>query len=255
MQKLQHVIDSVQGTSGSLQIKSFYSDFPELVSQKLSSEPSKLPNVEPQGGHSCSPATASNSGSSSFSQSSSSSHSCSSGTLQHSAVTVPTKEDIIVMENPADDVCKRVKSDAELHLRSQELKPLIRSESERCLREQPVSNGVASLKKRAEDEEKDGWRVKVTCGEEKIRLRMPRKWKYKELVGEIGRRFNIDEVARFHIKYLDDDNEWVLLTCDADLEECIDIYEASQVQTIRLSLQVSHHVTDRSDARGSRSGS
>jgi hypothetical protein len=84
-------------------------------------------------------------------------------------------------------------------------------------------------------------KVKVTCVDEKVRFRMQNTWKHKDLLLEIARRFNIDDVSRFDLKYLDDDAEWILLTCDDDLEECIDVCRSLQNQTIKLCLQVSHY--------------
>nr|POE97266.1 protein nlp2 [Quercus suber] len=75
---------------------------------------------------------------------------------------------------------------------------------------------------------------------------MKNNWGYKDLLLEIACRFNIDDISRFDVKYLDDDSEWVLLTCDDDLEECIDICRSSQSDTIKLALQVSRHRVGRS---------
>ena len=76
-------------------------------------------------------------------------------------------------------------------------------------------------------------RVKVSFGDDKTRFRMDATWGLSQLRDEIGRRFGIDDMAGFTVKYLDDDSEWVLLTCDAVLDEC---FEVSHSATIKLSL-------------------
>ncbi|CAI9772640.1 unnamed protein product [Fraxinus pennsylvanica] len=50
---------------------------------------------------------------------------------------------------------------------------------------------------------------------------------------EVTKRLKL-EVGTFDIKYLDDDQEWVPITCDADLQECIDISRSSGSNIIRL---------------------
>lgn len=44
------------------------------------------------------------------------------------------------------------------------------------------------------------------------------------------------EVGTFDIHYLDDDQEWVMLSCDVDLKECIEVPRSSSVHVIRLSV-------------------
>ncbi|TYI42796.1 hypothetical protein ES332_A01G123700v1 [Gossypium tomentosum] len=257
LQKLQHVIDSVQGASGAFHISNFYANFPELASPKLlgnsalstsplNDKPKQI-NIQPEGGNFLSQGALSNSPSSSCSQSSSSSHSCSSGTHRPSNFNMPGKEDHIIGDNSGDGELKRVKSDVELHALSQEGPKLFpRSQSLRSLKEQLICDNLQPISKNTSPiaHDLEAQRVKVTYGDEKIRFRMQSKWRFKDLLHEIARRFNIDDISRFDLKYLDDDSEWVLLTCDADMVECIDVCGSSQGNTIKLSLQVSHHHLD-----------
>ncbi|CAO2833729.1 unnamed protein product [Amaranthus hypochondriacus] len=249
LQKLQVVIDSVQGASGAFQIGSFYSNFPDLASPNFSNtspfstakqhDPPQQTNKELEG------TATSKSPSSSCSPSSSSSQCCSSGTQQQPSIWNGSGT-----EDPqggiTSHVCvlKRARSEAELQNSSHGAKSIImRSQSQISLVDHhnnadirpplPKSNGMVV-------QTGDSWRVKVAYGEEKIRFRMLRSWRFNDLVQEVVNRFHIGDMSGYQLKYLDDDSEWVLLTCDADLEECVDICRSSQRQTIKLSLQVSH---------------
>ncbi|KAG8654505.1 protein NLP4 isoform X2 [Manihot esculenta] len=264
LQKLQLVIDSVQGASGSFQIGSFYTNFPELASPNLSrsnlfSTLKQSDHPEPSSIQServifSSQAATPKSPSSSCSQSSNSSHCISSGTQLHaSAVTTPTSEDPVLGENSDNCVLKRARSDAELRASIQEQNLLPRSQSQKSLGEQPNLGNLLPLPNNSSSilRDFDTQRVKVTYGNEKIRFRMPNNWELKDLLQEIARRFNIDDIHKYELKYLDDESEWVLLTCDDDLEECIDVCQSSQTHTIKFLLQVSPHLFDRSmNSRG-----
>ncbi|KAK6939080.1 PB1 domain [Dillenia turbinata] len=251
LQKLQVVIDSVQGASGSLKIDSFYSNFPELAPPKSSEtgpfstskmDHPKKPSSTQSGARALSPLPAvSKSASSSCSQSSSSSHSCSSGSQCPFTPNTMSSGDPIVAEDFTDGVLKWVKSDAELHTPSKDGANLLpRAQSHNSLKEHPSIENISPSQKNDDQlfQEQSGWRVKVTHGEEKIRFRLQKQRRYEDLRREILRRFNVDDTGMVTLKYLDDDSEWVLLTCDADLEECMDINRSSECPTIKLSLQV-----------------
>ncbi|KAG8369280.1 hypothetical protein BUALT_Bualt15G0135000 [Buddleja alternifolia] len=247
LQKIQRVIDSVQGTSGILHIESFYSNFPELASPNASrttqfsiSQPTDNLNPldeQPENGVSRPPAAASVSPSSSCSQNSSSSQCYSSGTQPNSyTFSFPAHEDSVVKEEPVHGVLKRARSDANLHFFSDGPKLLPRSQSHVSFYEPAKQENLPPAPEPGfrESRERDAPRIKVTYGEDTIRFRMQNNWGYKDLLREISRRFGVDNAAGFHLKYLDDDAEWVLLTCDADLEECIDVCCSSRSHTIKL---------------------
>lgn len=231
LQKIQRVIDSVQGASAGLQIGSFYSNFPELASPNASrttplSNPDSLKPSEESTVLVLSPTS-----SCSHSHSSSSSQCCSSGAQQNSNPSnTECKDNATVKEEPA---LKRSRSDANLPSWSDGAKTF----------SWPGKQASCPPSERGGDRE--GPRIKVTYGEDTIRFRMKREWRYKELMHEISRRFGVEsnEEGGYHLKYLDDDNEWVLLTCDADLEECIDVCKS----TIRLSFL--HHSNSQSQIR------
>ncbi|KAM2638488.1 hypothetical protein EV1_022852 [Malus domestica] len=253
LQKLQRVIDSVEGASGAFQINSFYTNFPELTSPKLlgtspfsNSKLSDQPNQEnlsPEGGVFSPQATASKSPPSSCSQNSSSSQCCSSKTQQHPFSCNVAGNDDPVGDNSRYGVLKRVRSEAGLHDFCQDRTELLpRSQSQKILSEQQNLQSIPpSLKNNGRVAQVEVQRVKVTYGDEKTRFRMQSNWRYEDLVQEIAKRFSIQDMSNFDIKYLDDDSEWVLLTCDDDLEECVDVCRSSQSHTIKLSLQISRH--------------
>ncbi|CAI0382115.1 unnamed protein product [Linum tenue] len=251
LQKLQVVMDSVQGGSGSLQIRSFYSSFPELGSPPTSKpdDNPKLLCMQPEAAYISSSALVAavkSTSSSSCSQGSSSSHSFSSES--HQQIQATEGPSVVGKESSssgASGEVKRVRSEAELHASEEPVKvQLPRAQSHQSLAERsnsgdhPPSAKKAGVR-RVPQWDADAQRVKVAYGNEIVRFRMANNWRFNDLLMEIARRFGIDDMSRFDVKYLDDDSEWVLITCDDDVEECIEVCLASGSQTIKLLLQVS----------------
>ncbi|EYU38032.1 hypothetical protein MIMGU_mgv1a000964mg [Erythranthe guttata] len=253
LKKLQLVIDSVQGAEGSIQLSSFYNNFPELVSPNVPGS-SHLSTSKMSGqvktradGTLLSPTTtASKSSSSSGSHSSSSSYCCSTGVKQSSfPVNGSSSGDALSAEQTEGMMLKRARSDAGLHdlLGQEETKLLVRSCSHKFFSNNASAEAppVPEKSSKAPHDHVDTFRVKAAFGEEKIRFSLQPQWGFKDLQQEVFRRFNIDNGGRVDLKYLDDDSEWVLLTCDADLEECIDIHRSSKNKTIKLALNQAYH--------------
>ncbi|OMO79988.1 Phox/Bem1p [Corchorus capsularis] len=250
LRKLQLVIDSVQGAEGAIQIGSFYSSFPELSSPNFSgngpssslmiSDHSKPSEPKLENGLFSQGAAAPKSPSSSCSQSSGSSTCCSTGAKQLStSINAVGSADGLPVEDPGGAL-KRALSDVDLHALNVEApKLLARSQSHKTFGEHPnFETLLPPLPKTGGQNLRAGgtMRVKAMFGEVKIRFSLQPSWGFRELQQEIAKRYNIEDVNRFDLKYLDDDNEWVLLTCDADLEECIDIYKSSPSHTIKISI-------------------
>lgn len=239
LQKIQLVMDSVHGASGSFQIESFYSNFPNLASSdpKTSSfSPAKLNTIASKAMEGVTKSL-----SPSCSQTSSSGQSSSSGTHAYPYPHPRTPKG----EDTCNNVLKRARSDAELHVsvynqdqepEPPEPKPKVfhRSNSHKSFADLPT--GPKLPPKGGNDRGEHILRVKVTYGEEKIRFRLQKDWGFDQLLQEIAKRFSINDIKEFHLKYFDDDSEWVLLTCDADLEECVDVYTSCKSATIKLVL-------------------
>ncbi|KAG5407713.1 hypothetical protein IGI04_013832 [Brassica rapa subsp. trilocularis] len=224
LKKLQLVIDSVQGVQGSIQLDSFYTSFPELSSQNVSGTGTGtgtyFKNAQTENGVSAQGIASKSPPSSSCSHSSGSSTCCSTE-ANNTANTLTT-----LMAENAGEILKRARSEVKLHT-LEETKPISRTRSHKTFSQHPLSLKAGGASK-----------VKATFGEAKVRFTLLPTWGFRELRHEIARRFNIDNnnIATFDLKYLDDDKEWVLLTCEADLEECIDIYRSSQSRTIKISV-------------------
>lgn len=64
--------------------------------------------------------------------------------------------------------------------------------------------------------------IKASYGGDIIRFRVPCSAGIAAVKEEVAKRLGLDAGA-FDAKYLDDDHEWVLLSCDADFQECLDV--------------------------------
>ncbi|KAG9447851.1 hypothetical protein H6P81_013979 [Aristolochia fimbriata] len=78
--------------------------------------------------------------------------------------------------------------------------------------------------------------IKASYKDDIIRFKLPLASGVVELKEEVSKRLKL-EVGTFDIKYLDDDQEWVLLACDADLQECVEISKSWGGNVIRLLVQ------------------
>ncbi|KAK7391359.1 hypothetical protein VNO78_19774 [Psophocarpus tetragonolobus] len=81
--------------------------------------------------------------------------------------------------------------------------------------------------------------IKATYREDILRFRVSLTCGIVELKEEVAKRLKL-EVGTFDIKYLDDDHEWVLIACDADLQECMDVSRSSGSNIIRVLV---HEIT------------
>lgn len=219
------MIDSVQGAEGAIQIGSFYNSFPELSSANGVSESSKISNNNDSSSKFYSENVLYNQGhgATTFkSPASSCSQTCNPGPNQPTTIINNAIADIRMSENqqPLGASIQVQGEGDEKHFTphpTQSLEPL------------PPLPHISVWNTAT-------YRVKATFGDEKIRFSLQQNWGFRDLQMEIARRFNLNEINNIQLKYLDDAREWVLLTCDADLEECKDINRSSPSRTIRLFL-------------------
>nr|VDC99621.1 unnamed protein product [Brassica rapa] len=76
--------------------------------------------------------------------------------------------------------------------------------------------------------------VKATYRDDTIRFKLdPFVVGCSQLYKEVGKRFKLQEGA-FQLKYLDDDEEWVMLVTDSDLQECLEILNGMRKHTVKF---------------------
>lgn len=86
--------------------------------------------------------------------------------------------------------------------------------------------------------------VKVTCKDDIIKFRLLVSARKVDLEQEVAMRLNLT-VGSFKIKYLDEDGDWVLITCDVDLKICISTSISLGKTTIKMLIEevASHNPT------------
>lgn len=253
LRKLQLVIDSVQGGQGAIKLSSFYANFPELNSSNiqprvdqfsslnLNDQPKQQPTTQPEVSMFSSEATTSSSPSTSSSQTSTSSHCFPTGPKISPPIATHASgsKGAFTAEDPSG-VLKKAQNEAQLQgsTKREPNQLLERSQSNKTLTEHPFLETLPSLPitKSWRSREAGAFKAKAMFGEEKIRFTILPNMGFVDLQQEILKRFNLEDLSNICIKYLDDDKEWVLLTCDADLEECIDIHKSSGSHRIKLIL-------------------
>ncbi|XP_074573564.1 protein NLP1-like [Curcuma longa] len=251
LKKLQVVLDSVHGPAGGIQFTSLYENFIKTTwsdknltventfspSKQFDHPESSNVNEVVEGGFTSRTSGSNSLSSSSCSQNSSSSQGCSIEQKQcmHNAHELAFIEDTLA-DKKQSGILKEAQSHIELHLPTEQPPVSVARTVSQELQVDHRSSGNKSLWPL---HRRDLLKVKAICGEEKVIFRLHPAWGFLDLKQEIMRRFGITDTASVDIKYLDDDSEWILITCDDDLKECIDVYKLTNAHTIKLS---AHHV-------------
>lgn len=75
--------------------------------------------------------------------------------------------------------------------------------------------------------------VKATYREDTIRFKFEPSAGCFQLYEEVGKRFKLQN-GTFQLKYLDDEEEWVMLVSDSDLQECLEILDDIGTRSVKL---------------------
>lgn len=264
LRKLQQIIDSVHGAETAFQLNTLYKD---LTNTSISSDnnlsgsvtvpPTNQSNLtdfnkhQPHKSSSNVPSTSHSH--SSCSHSSESSPLCSGGATKHAQQGII---DLMKSENPVKDSSIQTlqKEDTSLykHFSVHEVPiDLLQDVTEKAngrhhssrspSSPNPKQNTDANMRPSSPNPKQNtgaNMRVKATFGSEKVRFRLNPECNFQELKHEIAKRLSIVDTNPLVLKYLDDDSEWVLMTCDADLQECLHVYKLADIQTIKISVHL-----------------
>lgn len=75
--------------------------------------------------------------------------------------------------------------------------------------------------------------VKATYKEDTVRFKFETCGGCIQLYEEIAKRFKL-QVGQFQLKYLDDEEEWVMLVSDSDLQECVEILDFVGTRNVKF---------------------
>lgn len=78
--------------------------------------------------------------------------------------------------------------------------------------------------------------MKATYNGDTVRFKFLPAMGWYHLLEEVAKRFKLTTGA-FQLKYKDDEDEWVILANDSDLQECVDILESTGSRNVRLQVR------------------
>ncbi|MCO5572080.1 hypothetical protein L7F22_025831 [Adiantum nelumboides] len=103
-------------------------------------------------------------------------------------------------------------------------------------------SGVGSSDKEQQSLQGTPITFKAIFLEDTVRFRLNPQSNLLKLKQEVGKRFKL-QTDSFDLKFLDDEEEWVMLTCDVDLVECIETFRASGGNHVKLMVRQSSPFT------------
>ncbi|CAO2141225.1 unnamed protein product [Urochloa humidicola] len=78
--------------------------------------------------------------------------------------------------------------------------------------------------------------VKANYKDDAVRFKLLPSMKHHDLLEEIAKRLKLS-VGTFELKYRDDEDEWVILGNDDDLQECLDILETTRSHVLKVQVR------------------
>ncbi|KAE8694881.1 Plant regulator RWP-RK family protein, putative isoform 2 [Hibiscus syriacus] len=78
--------------------------------------------------------------------------------------------------------------------------------------------------------------VKATYKDDTVRFKFEPSAGCFELYEEVARRFKL-QTGTFQLKYLDDEEEWVMLVSDSDLQECLEVMEYVGTRNVKFQVR------------------
>lgn len=86
--------------------------------------------------------------------------------------------------------------------------------------------------------------VKATYGDDMMKFKLYTFSRKDDLDNEVSKRLQLP-VGRFRINYMDEDNDWIWIACDDDLNDCFNNVQSLGKNTIKmlvLPTAISHHI-------------
>lgn len=217
------VIDSVHGPEGGVQLSSLYDNITKSVWSEKDLKESTSSSAEKQKETLDGNITCRNSASNSSS-------SCSQSST--SSLSYPTCMNPLNITNMEENNTPILKQEVAL-----EENKILSTRANLVENNMPVLRPVTlEVSSEKQNNKNDSIKVKVVYGEEKVVFRLHSDMGFEGLKQEVAKRFGLADPGLFDLKYLDDESEWVLLTCDDDLHECLDVYKNSSSHAIRISV-------------------
>ncbi|XP_010508418.1 PREDICTED: protein NLP8-like isoform X1 [Camelina sativa] len=78
--------------------------------------------------------------------------------------------------------------------------------------------------------------VKATYREDTVRFKFEPSAGCSQLYKEVGKRFKLQD-GSFQLKYLDDEEEWVMMVTESDLQECLEILYGMGKQSVKFMVR------------------